>query len=130
MTQDGILILDAETGEITDVNPYLVKLLGYPLKEFLGKKLWETGSFTVSKSSQATIGELQKKQYTRFEDLPIETKDGRFVHVEFISNAYKVDKAKIIQCNIRDITGQKQLQALQEAWLPDRHRSRNHQFLE
>ncbi|MGD0707570.1 MAG: diguanylate cyclase [Anaerolineaceae bacterium] len=113
--QDGILILNAETGEITDVNPFLVKLLGYPLKEFLGKKLWETGSFKVSKNSQATIYELQKKQFTRFEDLPIETKDGRFVHVEFISNAYKVGKAKIIQCNIRDITEQKQLQALQEA---------------
>jgi diguanylate cyclase (GGDEF)-like protein/PAS domain S-box-containing protein len=114
-SQDGILILDAETGEITDVNPYLVKLLGYPLKEFLGKKLWETGSFNVSKSSRAAIHELQKKQCTRFDDLPIETKDGRFVHVEFISNAYKVGKAKIIQCNIRDITEQKQLQALQEA---------------
>ena len=25
---DGILILDAETGEITDVNPYLIDLLG------------------------------------------------------------------------------------------------------
>lgn len=29
--QDGILILDAYTGQITDVNPFLVNLLGYIL---------------------------------------------------------------------------------------------------
>ena len=27
--QNGILILDAETGAITDVNPFLIKMLGY-----------------------------------------------------------------------------------------------------
>ncbi|HTX79708.1 MAG TPA: diguanylate cyclase [Longilinea sp.] len=112
---DGILILDAATGEITDVNPSLVKLLGYPLREFLGKKLWETGSFKASESSQAVIQALQKKQHVRYEDLPVETKDGRLVHVEFVSTIYPVGDEKVIQCNLRDITGQKQLQALQEA---------------
>jgi len=29
--EDGILILDAETGMINDVNPFLIKLLGYPI---------------------------------------------------------------------------------------------------
>ena len=27
--QDGILILDARTGAITDVNPFLIDMLGY-----------------------------------------------------------------------------------------------------
>ena len=27
--RDGILILDSQTGEITDVNPFLEQLLGY-----------------------------------------------------------------------------------------------------
>jgi PAS domain-containing protein len=43
--QDGILILDAGTGAITDVNPYLVSMLGYSRDEFLEKKLWEVGAF-------------------------------------------------------------------------------------
>jgi len=43
--QDGILILDAETGEISDVNPFLVEMLGYSHEDFLGKKLWEIGAF-------------------------------------------------------------------------------------
>jgi PAS domain S-box-containing protein len=35
--QDGILLLTAETGEITDVNPFLTEILGYSRAEFLGR---------------------------------------------------------------------------------------------
>jgi PAS domain S-box-containing protein len=43
--QDGILILDADTGQVIDANPFMKDLLGYSLEEFLGKKLWEVGPF-------------------------------------------------------------------------------------
>jgi len=43
--KDGILIIDADTGNIIDVNPFLVNLLGYSHDEFIGKKLWEIGAF-------------------------------------------------------------------------------------
>ncbi|HET9912311.1 MAG TPA: PAS domain S-box protein [Anaerolineales bacterium] len=43
--QDGSLILDAETGAITDVNPFPIKMLGYSREEFVEKKLWEVGAF-------------------------------------------------------------------------------------
>ena len=39
--QDGMLILDADNGQIIEANPYLVKMLGYQQKEFLGRKLWK-----------------------------------------------------------------------------------------
>jgi PAS domain S-box-containing protein len=39
--QDGVLILDAKTGSITDVNPFLIKLLDYSREELLGKSLWD-----------------------------------------------------------------------------------------
>src|SRR4030042_1962822 len=44
--QDGIILLDADTGQILDVNPFLIKMLGYLHKDFLGKKLWEIGPFS------------------------------------------------------------------------------------
>jgi PAS domain S-box-containing protein len=50
--QDGILILDAHTGAITDVNPFLIKMLGYSRPEFVGKKLWEMGAFQDVEASQ------------------------------------------------------------------------------
>ncbi len=105
--QDGILILDADTGQITDVNPFLVKMLGYSHAEFLGRQLWEIGPFKDIAAAQAAFMELQSKGYIRYEDLPLEASDGRRLNVEFVSNVYWVDQQRVIQCNIRDITARK-----------------------
>ena len=108
--QDGILILDAKTGAITDVNPFLIKMLGYSRAEFVEKKLWEVGAFRDIEASQEAFEALQKNEYIRYEDLPLRAKDGRLVDVEFVSNVYLVGDQKVIQCNIRDITERKQAQ--------------------
>jgi formate hydrogenlyase transcriptional activator len=105
--QDGILILDADTGQISDVNPFLVEMLGYSHEDFLGKKLWEIGAFKDIEASKAAFLELQSKGYVRYKDLPLETRDGRQVAVEFVSNVYLVNHHKVIQCNIRNVTERK-----------------------
>lgn len=108
--QDGILILDAETGAIIDVNPYLIKILGYSRAEFIKKKLWEVGAFKDIKASKDSFLALQKSEYIRYKDLPLRAKDGKLIQVEFISNVYLAGGEKVIQCNIRDITERKQVQ--------------------
>ncbi|MGB8706606.1 MAG: PAS domain S-box protein, partial [Dehalococcoidia bacterium] len=108
--QDGILILDAGTGQITDVNPFLMDMLGYPHKEFIGKRLWEIGPFKDVEASKTAYRELQDKDYVRYENLPLETRDKRQIQVEFVSNIYKVNHSRVIQCNIRDITERKQIE--------------------
>jgi PAS domain S-box-containing protein len=105
--QDGILILDEETGTIIDANPFIVNLLGYPLGYFVGRHLWELGFIKDKALARTGFSELKTKGYVRYDDLPLETKDGRAVDVEFVSNVYPVDHHKIIQCNIRDITSRK-----------------------
>jgi PAS domain S-box-containing protein len=102
--QDGILILDAATGQVVDANPFLKDLLGYSQEEFLGRKLWEIGPFKGEDASKSAFAELQVNDRLHYEGLPLETKDGRRVEVEFISNAYLVGETRLIQCNIRDIT--------------------------
>jgi PAS domain S-box-containing protein len=109
--QDGILILDGQTGQITDVNPFLINMLGYSHKELLRKQLWEIGTFQDIASSQAAFSELQDKGYIRYEDLPLETKGGSKMNVEFVSNVYLVNGNKVIQCNIRDITKRKKAES-------------------
>jgi diguanylate cyclase (GGDEF)-like protein/PAS domain S-box-containing protein len=108
--QDGILILDAETGAIMDVNPFLIKMLGYSREEFVEKKLWEVGAFQDVEASQQAFEALQQNEYIRYDDLPLRAKSGRLIDVEFVSNVYLVGGAKVIQCNIRDITERKQAQ--------------------
>ena len=109
--QDGILILNADTGQIDDVNPFLTELLGYPREELLGNKLWEIGPFKDTKASKAEFKKLQLEAYVRYDDLPLETSDGRSINVEFVSNVYQANGSKVIQCNIRDITKRKQAEA-------------------
>jgi two-component system cell cycle sensor histidine kinase/response regulator CckA len=105
--EDGILILDAATGKITDVNPFLTGLLGYSREAFLGKALWEIGPFKDIEACQLAFRELQEKDRIRYEDLPLETSDGRSIAVEFVSNTYGVNGKEVIKCNIRDITERK-----------------------
>jgi len=109
--KDGILILDGDTGRIIDANPFLQDLLGYPERELIGKALWEIGPVKDIPASQAAMRELQKNEYIRYEDIPLETKAGEHKHVEFVSNVYLVSGFRVIQCNIRDITERKQAQA-------------------
>ena len=109
--QDGILILDADTGLVIDVNPFLMKMLGYPKEEFLNKALWELGAFEDKAASKQAYLELQHTGYIRYDDLPLQTQDGRHIAVEFISNVYRVDHIRIAQCNIRDVSASKLAEA-------------------
>jgi two-component system CheB/CheR fusion protein len=105
--KDGILILDFETGMIVDVNKFLIDWIGYSFEDLLDKHLWDVGIFKDVVASKDAFRELQKKEFIRYENLTLETKSGKKMAVEFVSNVYLVDNKKVIQCNIRDITERK-----------------------
>jgi PAS domain S-box-containing protein len=109
--QDGILILDANTGKIIDVNPFLLDLLDYPFESMIGLRLWEIGQFKDIAANQAAFEVLQTNEYIRYENLPLRTKTGKEIQVEFVSNVYFVGSDKVIQCNIRDIGARAEFQA-------------------
>ncbi len=108
--QDGILILDFDTGKILDVNPYLIDLLGYSHEDFLEKFFWEASPFKDTALNKEAFAKLKQEGYVRYEDLPLQTSDGRSIAVEFVSNSYPVDGMTFIQCNIRDITERKRVE--------------------
>jgi len=108
--KDGILILDAETGRVVDVNPFLLELLGYSYDELCGQYIWDIGVFKDIAASKDAFKTLQEEKYIHYDDLPLETHGGRAIAVEFVSNLYLVDDEKVIQCNIRDITQRKQVE--------------------
>jgi PAS domain S-box-containing protein len=106
--KDGILILDFESGNIVDANPFIVDMIGFPKEEIVGRKLWEIGLFSNIEDSERAFNELRVNGYIRFEDMPIPRRNGKISEVEFISNVYFAGNTKVIQCNIRDITERKQ----------------------
>src|SRR2546428_873174 len=105
--RDGILIVDTASRKITDVNPYMSELLGFSPAELLGKELWEIGLLKDAQSSQDAFQELEQKGHIRYEDLPLQTKDGKRREVEFVSNVYLEGGHRVIQCNIRDVSERK-----------------------
>jgi PAS domain S-box-containing protein len=105
--KDGILILEADSGQIIDVNPYLTELMGVSKEALLGQELWELGPFKDVVASRVAFGELQERGHVRYENLPLEDRDGILRHVEFVSNSYLAGDSRVIQCNVRDITERK-----------------------
>jgi len=105
--KEGILILEAETGRISDVNPFLIEMLGFSHDELVGKAIWELGSFRDIVSNRTKFEQLQLQGYSLSDNLPLETRDGHKIIVEFTSNVYLVSERYVIQCNVRDITERK-----------------------
>lgn len=105
--QEGLLIVDAASGRIVDVNSFLHKLLGYTKTELLGKQLWEIDFFRNIAEAKVAFLELQNKGCVRFKDLFIKTKGGRKIYVECVGNIYPVGTQSFMQYSIRDITDRK-----------------------
>jgi two-component system, LuxR family, sensor kinase FixL len=102
--KDGILILDGDSGQIVDVNPYLIDLLNISKAELAGKELWEIGPFKDIVASKLAFAELKERGYIRYDDLPLQSSVGVIRHLEVVSNSYLAGESRVIQCNVRDIT--------------------------
>jgi PAS domain S-box-containing protein len=105
--KDGVLLLDPETRKITDANPFMTTLLGYPHSQLVGKELFEIGLLKDELASQEMFEKLKYKLQVRYEDLPLESQEGKRQEVEVVANLYDENGHAVIQCNIRDITERK-----------------------
>ena len=109
--EEGILILAADSGRIRDVNPALVELLGFARSEMAGKTIGELGPFKAGPPNQVMLQRLQKDGYYRCDELPLEARDGRKLVVEFVANLYQSGDKTMIQCNVRDRTERRHMEA-------------------
>lgn len=113
---DGILILDAATQRVIDVNRFMLDLLRQPREFFLGKELWQLSLFSDQRKNQEAMAQVQHEGAIRYESV-LKDHDGRRIPVEFVSNSYQEGRQPVIQCNIRDISERKRFEAEREAHL-------------
>jgi len=112
-TSDGVLILNADTGVIEDVNPFLLNLLACPRDALLGRKFWDVGFFREIADDEDQFARLRQARYLPGRLLTLTTSAGGRRQIEFVSSAFfgssvsQANQHQTIQCNIRDITGQK-----------------------
>jgi PAS domain S-box-containing protein len=124
--QDGVLLLDPDTRKITDANPFMTELLGYPHDQLVGKELFEIGLLKDEVASQEMLRKLKTEHQARYENLPLKSQGGRHQEVEVVANLYEENGRAVIQCNIRDITERKRTEEHNKLLMAEvNHRSMN-----
>ena len=113
---DGIVVANARTHRVQDVNPAFVSMLGYSRDECLGRTLEEFGLLRAEAGEEVPLEEMgDTGDYYRRAALPIRAKDGQQIDVEFVAVIFQVGDEMTIQCNLRDITARRYFeQALQQ----------------
>lgn len=106
-SQDGILILDAETLAIADVNPFLADLLGFSPEDLVDRNVWEVEIFEDNVGSQAHLAQVQQTQRAGNQELTLRKRNGERVEAEVACQIYRLRQQDMIQCNIHDITRRK-----------------------
>ena len=109
--KDGILLLNLDSGKITDVNRSVVNMLGYSREHFVNQLFWEIQPFKEISGCDQNLIDLRTKESIYFEHWQLESKDKSRVDVEFVGNVYHADGKRMVQCNIRNITDRKQSEA-------------------
>jgi PAS domain S-box-containing protein len=100
---EGILLLDADSGTITDANPAIQKMFGCAADELIAKKPWELEALKEVPTIQDAIQKCSEDKSFR-DVLLIEARDGQRRRVELTATAYRAGSKDIIQCNFQDIT--------------------------
>jgi PAS domain-containing protein len=85
----------------------MTSLLSCPNDQLVGKGLFEIGLLPDNVANRKMFQRLKRQPEVRYENLLVESRDGRHQEVEVVANRYQEDGHAVIQCNIRDITMRK-----------------------
>jgi PAS domain S-box-containing protein len=99
---DGIVLFEKREGKITHANQAVEKMLGFSLEESVGKKLQDIGIVDID-DFQTLMQILNEIGITNYTDVLIKTKSGQHIDTDI----YLADRARLVQCNIRDISQRK-----------------------
>lgn len=103
--QDGLLLLDHISGRIVNSNPAITRLPGYTAEDFKGRSLQEVGLIDEVEF-QNVLSNLKDFGFVYFDYFQARTKEAKAIDAEI----YLVNRTKLIQCNVRDITERKKME--------------------
>ena len=107
LTQDGILLINADTGQVEDVNDFLIRMCDYSKEEIIGRKLWEIGLFEDIEDGKNVFMELQNEGFVRRDGLLLRSGKGERTSVDFAASTFNFESLRVIQCSLQNITERK-----------------------
>jgi two-component system CheB/CheR fusion protein len=109
-SRDGILIVDADSGEISDVNPYTTQMSGFARERLIGRTFWESPILRNVPQGEAALSRLREQSVVRYPDVSIDAADGRKLEVEVVGITYTEAHRRVIQFNLRDLTDRRKFE--------------------
>ncbi len=114
--KDGMVVVNAETETITDVNPFFLQLTGFARDEVVGKRFSQAPPFAGIPQVAYLAAATKETEVLKRDDVPLRTRRSREVYVDLTANLYQVGTQPVIQFNIRDVTARKEaMEKLREA---------------
>ena len=102
-SRDGLLLVNKTEGNILNSNAAIQEILSYSKEELLKKRLWDVGVTKDENDFLAMMLNLKAEGVVHYLDTQVKTKHGQDINAD----VFLVDKTKVLQCNIRDITERK-----------------------
>lgn len=107
LAQDGILLINADSGQVEDVNDFLIRTFGYAEEDVVGRKLWEIGLFEDIEDGKNVFMELQNEGFVRRDGLLLRSGKGECISVDFAASTFNFEGLRVIQCSLQNITERK-----------------------
>lgn len=102
--KDGMVICDAETEKIIDVNPFLLELLQYRREQVIGRTLGELEAFQTAGDGITMVADAAAKEIVRRDGVSLRGIRGGIVQTDIVANRYMLGSRPVVQINMRDVT--------------------------
>ncbi|TAM45340.1 MAG: PAS domain S-box protein [Gammaproteobacteria bacterium] len=105
--RDGIVLIDAETGFVTDGNPEFERQCDRPLAQLKGMRIWELRPPDMREAARRKFEEVRATGSGGSAELGLQRPDGTVVPVEFVATRIRIGGREFLQSICRDITERK-----------------------
>jgi two-component system CheB/CheR fusion protein len=102
--KDGMVICDAESEKIMDVNPFLLELLQYRREQTIGRSLGDLEAFQTAKELITLVADAADTEIVRLDGVTLRSAAGRGIQADILANRYRLGSRPVVQINIRDVT--------------------------
>ena len=115
--RDGVVLVDFETGHISDCNPEFERQTGRKLEQLKKMKIWEIRPPEKMRAAREKFLEVKEEGVGGSAELEFQKPDGEVIPIEFKSKVVSIRGRQYLQSVARDITERRRLDQLKDEFI-------------